>query len=179
MSPRRNPNLPQAPSWLTDIGIPAECISQQSSVGDDHAKFRIQKAPGDELWCVQVDGGWITSEERKVDYLFYCSSGNGVKKILLVELKGRHFTDALTQIRSTLRQICKKGHHAGIHTGAHQNAPGHEDTRAGGVRAYVIVSKFRGTNLDQIEIKNIARDYKVIVQTKSQIMNVRGVDQVP
>lgn len=179
MSPRR-PALPlQPPAWLLEIGIPANCISLQTSVGDNNARFRLKKAPGDEVWCVHVDGCWIAGDRRKVDYLFYCSSGNGNRKVVLVELKGRHFTDALAQIRSTLRQLCKLGVRRGIHSGAHQNSPGHEATQSGGVCAYVILSKYRSTNLDQIEIKNIGKQFHVTVMPRSQLLSIRGVDRLP
>lgn len=179
MSPRRPATMLQPPAWLLELGIPANCISLQTSVGDDNARFRLQKAPGDEVWCVRVDDCWITGDQRKADYLFYCSSGNGDKKVVLVELKGRHFSDALAQIRSTLRQLCKLGVRRGIHSGAHQNSPGHGPTQSGGVSAYVILSKYRATNLDQIEIKNIAKQFRVAVMPRSQLLLVPGVDRLP
>jgi len=179
MSLRRPSISLQPPAWLLELGVPANCISLQTSVGDDNARFRLQKVPGDEVWCVRVDDCWIAGDQRKVDYLFYCSSGNGDNKIVLVELKGRHFSDALAQIRSTLGQLCKLGVRRGIHLGVHQNSPGHGPTQFGGVRAYVILSKYRSTNLDQIEIKNIAKRYRVAVMPRGQLLSIRGVNHLP
>lgn len=179
MSPRKPASSLQPPAWLTELGIPANCISSQTAVGDERAKFRLKKAAGDEVWCVQVDGGWITGDQKKVDYLFYCSNSAGKKKIVLVELKGQHLSDALAQIRSTLAQLCKLGVRGGIHSGTHRNSPGHEAAQSGGVRAYVILSKYRSTSLDQIEMKNIAKQFQVVVMHKSQLLSVQGIERLP
>ncbi len=179
MSPKRPLTPLPPPAWLSELGIPADCISSQTAVGDDNARFRIQKAPGDEVWCVRVDGCWLPDNLKKVDYLFYCSSAAGAKKVVLVELKGSHLPDALAQIRSTLRQLCKLGVRQGIHKGMHRNSPGHEPTQSGGVHAYVILSKFRSTVLNQREIQDIAKQYQVVITPKSQLLSVSGVDRLP
>ena len=167
------------PAWLLELGIPETCISLQTSVGDAQARFRLRKAPGDEVWCVRVDGCWLNSEQKKVDYLFYCSNASGNHTVVLVELKGRHFSDALAQIRSTLKQLCKLGIDGGIHQGAHQNSPGHAAAHSGGVRAYVILSKYRSTSLDQIELQRIAKEFQVVILPRSQVLSVPGVDRLP
>ncbi len=128
---------------------------------------------------MRLDDCWIRGDQRRVDYLFYCASAAGGRKIVLVELKGLHLSDALTQIRNTLGQLCKRGVGEGIHSGSHRNSPGHEATQAGGVSAYVILSKYRATALDQREVKNIAKDFRVIVTPKSQLLSIHGVEQLP
>jgi hypothetical protein len=60
----------------------------------------VERAKVDGCWCQDGD-------PERVDYLFSVASsqGNGIQRAVLIELKGRHFEKALTQIDSTLKRL--------------------------------------------------------------------------
>jgi hypothetical protein len=168
----------KAPQWLRALEIPDACISQASSAGEGRRRFVIHLGEGDQIWRVKMDGCWLTSsDEKKVDYLFWGSSASGRKVILLVELKGKHFGRALEQVKSTLQRICKRADGRGIHTGAHQESPGHNLSE--GVLAYVVLSKGKGVPQRQRERERIRQCYGVRVYPKSQRFDVNGIDALP
>ena len=169
----------KAPQWLRALEIPDVCISQASSAREGRRRFVIHLREGDQIWRVKMDGCWLTSSsEKKVDYLFWGSSALGRKVILLVELKGKHFGKALEQIESTLQRICKRADGRGIHTGAHQESPGH-GLHKQGVQAYVVLSKGKGVPQRRLERERIRKRYGVLVHPKSQRLEVNGLDALP
>lgn len=168
------------PAWLIDLGIPEDCLSQQSSASEKKSSFSINPDREDQIWRVKVDGCWLqTSAKKRVDYLFWVRSRSGRQLILLVELKGNDFGKALQQIESTLRLLCKKAPGQGIHTGAHQASPGHDLTSEGGVRAYVILSKGKKVRQRSVERERLRTRYNVRVYPRSQSLAVKGVDKLP
>ena len=107
-----------SPRWLTVLAVPKACVTPKSSAQERGRRFVIRPQPGDRIWRVRVDGCWLPgSQERKVDYLFWGQSATGRRVILLVELKGKKFRDALEQIEHTLGRLCKRAESGGIHLG--------------------------------------------------------------
>ena len=169
-----------ASQWLTALGIPEDCVSASSSAREGKRSFSIHPRPGDQIWRVKVDGCWLQSgDAKKVDYLFWVQSTSGQRAVLLIELKGKAFGEALKQIESTLQQICKRTVDRGIHTGSHQDSPGHSPHNAGGVRAYVVLSKGKGVPQRQRDRERIRQRYGVPVHPKSQRLEVNGLDALP
>jgi hypothetical protein len=168
------------PQWLRALEIPKDCISPTSSAQERRRSFSIHPQEGDSVWRVKVDGCWLqSSDEKKVDYLFWGQSASGRRVILLVELKGQNFGKALEQMKSTLQRLCKRAGSSGIHTGSHQSSPGHDLHATGGVRAYVVLSKGRGVPQRQRERERIRRRYGVLVYPKSQRLEINGLDALP
>jgi len=169
----------KAPQWLRALEIPDACISQASSAREGRRRFVIHLREGDQIWRVKMDGCWLTSSsEKKVDYLFWGSSALGRKVIILVELKGKHFGKALEQIESTLQRTCKRADGRGIHTGAHQESPGH-DLHQEGVQAYVVLSKGKGVRKRLRERERIRQRYGIRVYPKSQRFDINNIDALP
>lgn len=165
------------PGWLLALGIPENCITGNSSAEENKRRFSIRPQAGDEIWCVKVDNGWITDNtHRKVDYLFWGQSKSGRRVVLLVELKGSNFRQAIRQIESTLQQLCKNSEDGGIHTGNHRNSPGHGTHSQGGVQAYVVLSKGPGVAQSQTEIRRIQKSHGVRVILRGQRFEANGLD---
>jgi len=118
-------------------------------------------------------------EEKRVDYLFWGQSNAGRRVVLLVELKGKRFGDALQQIERTLERLCKQADGGGVHTGHHQASPGHDRHDDGGVRAYVVLSSGRKVPQHRQEIKHIWKRYGVLVRHAEQRLEVKGIDALP
>jgi len=168
------------PPWLTALGIPTACITRQSSASEHGRSFSIHCQKGDHVWRVQIDGCWLPDvDQKKADYLFWAESASGNRMVLVVELKGQNFGKALAQIESTLQYLCKNGGKCGIHTGAHQDSPGHGSVAEGGVRAYAVLSKGRGVPKRLRDRERLRQRYGVIVHSKSQRLAVNGVDTLP
>jgi hypothetical protein len=168
------------PQWLRELGIPEDCISPASSTGKGEPSFVILPQAGDQIWRVEVDHCWFGSREgKRVDYLFWGQSASVKRVILLVELKGKKFKDALEQIENTLRRLCKLADGNGIHTGPHRHSPGHALHTKGGVRAYVVSSKGKGVPQRLKEQGRILERYGVFVHTKSQHLQVNDLDNLP
>ncbi len=162
------------PQWLKDLGIPEECISRQSSARERGQTFSIKPLPGDDIWCVKMDGCWITDNQtRRIDYLFWGQSASGRKVILLVELKGKKFHDALEQIEQTLQRLCKNAVGQGIHRGAHITAPGHDPD---GVKAYVVLGQAGHFQRQNPARQRILDRYHVTVYPHRQ--QTQGLDQL-
>jgi hypothetical protein len=168
-----------APAWLTTLGIPEGCIARKSSAEEHTRRFSIRSQPGDIVWRVKVDEGWLQSGgDKRVDYLFWGQSASGRKVILLVELKGENFGKALLQIESTLDRLCKRADGNGIHIGPHLHSPGHALLAEGGVRAYVVLSKGKGVPLRLKEQELLRKRYGVFVRTGERHLDVKGIDAV-
>ena len=167
------------PKWLTDLGIPENCVSHQSSSEEHGRRFSIRPRRGDTIWHIQVDGCWLRSiESKKVDSLFWGQSASGRKVVLLVELKGSDFGQALGQINSTLARLCKRADGHGIHIGSHLGSPGHTSLARGGVCAYVVLSKGRGVPLRLKEREQLRKRYGVLVHTGERQIEIDGIDAV-
>ena len=171
-----------APQWLLALGIPEGCISNKSSAEEKGRQFSIRSRRGnkkDDIWRVQVDDCWLKDDaEKRVDYLFWGQSASGRKVILLVELKGQDFNKALQQIASTLQRLCKHTEGNIVHTGHHRASPGHDPHGAGGVRAYVVLSRGRGVPQRQKEREKLRERYGVIVYHREQRLDANGLDDL-
>jgi hypothetical protein len=168
-----------APKWLIALGIPEDCIAQKSSAEERGCRFSIHPRRGEIIWRVRVDGCWLPSgDSKKVDYLFWGQSAAERAVVLLVELKGEDFGKALQQIKSTLEQLCKKADGMGIHTGVHRASPGHAPLAAGGVRAYVVLSKGRGVPQRQQEREYLRKQYGVILVHKERRFEIDGIEAI-
>ncbi|RRR72140.1 MAG: hypothetical protein EI684_10525 [Candidatus Viridilinea halotolerans] len=170
----------KAPQWLTRLGIPEACISQKSSVQEKSRRFSIRPQLGDSVWCVKLDGCWIHGDTaRRIDYLFWVKNAKSKGIILLIELKGKNFGDALEQIRQTLERLCKNAQDQGIHTGLHRQSPGHDPVEGRGVRAYVILSRGGGVKQRLKDREYLRKKYGVRVVVYGQELVVNGVDRLP
>jgi len=157
------------------LGIPADCISNSLSATENKRTFSIERQAGDQVWRVEVDHGWLHAQDGlKTDYMFWCQSADGQKYIFLVELKGRDFSHALEQIEAMLIRLCRSAHGNIVHRrDDHHLSPGHNSTRSGGVRAYVVLSNGSGVQFNQKKMKEIQNRYNVIVYPKSVRQDVR------
>ncbi len=167
------------PQWILDLGIDANDISRSSSARERRRLFVIEPDRGDEIWRIKLDGGWLAGDYRKADYLFWGQSSAGEHFIIIVELKGKDYGHALSQIRSTLDKLCKHSDTNIVHGGHHRGSPGHTATSDGGVKAYVILSNSRKVPLKQRERESIRQKYNVIVNAKSDVLRVRGIKNLP
>lgn len=176
---RRRQNQVEVPTWFNDIQIPEHCVSKKSSVGNQRI-FRFECKSGDEAWCIEVDGGWIKTgdPQRRVDYMFLVKSRQGRKAILLVELKGKDYYHALEQVEATLSRLCRRADGGGIHNGSYQNAPGHDRSNRGGVRAYVVTSN--GRNIPRCKDKELYlwQKFGVGVFRQSMLIEAESIDEL-
>ena len=63
-------------------------------------KYELQNISNNRICKFHIDGGYITEDDvQKCDYGFLLCEK---EHLILVELKGRHFSDALDQIFSTI-----------------------------------------------------------------------------
>lgn len=161
---------------LVTLGIPEKCISSRSSAEERGQRFSIRPAQGDEIYCVHVDDCWIGDTQQRVDYLFWGMSASGRRAILLVELKGSDFGRALQQIRATLRRFCKRVADNTVHRGDHRQSLQHDPLSAGGVRAYVVLSKGTGVRQRQRERERIRKEYGVLVYPHCRRLETQGLD---
>ena len=117
----------------------------------------------------------------------YSPGKSGQRAIILVELKGSKYGQALDQIESTLQLLCKYSTTNLVHTGPHQVSPGHDHIADKGVQAYVVLSTGRqasrtttrrGRKIPQrlSKLERIRHKYQVRVQPKTNRFSVRGVD---
>jgi hypothetical protein len=167
----------KTPQWLEALGIPDSCISLASSAREGKCSFVIHTRPDEQVWRVKVDGCWIQSgAEKKVDYLFWGQSVSGQKLIILVELKGQHFGEALKQIENMLQRLCKRAAGSGIHTGPHRDSPGHNRASAGGVLAFTVLSTGKGVPKRLRERERIRQRYGVLVRSKTRRLEANGLD---
>lgn len=167
------------PKWLTDLGIPENCIARKSAAEERGRRFSIRPRRGDAIWHVQVDGCWLRNiDGKKVDSLFWGQSASGRKIVLLVELKGSDFGQALAQINDTFAKLCKRADGHGIHLGSHLDSPGHTSLADGGVRAYVVLSKGKGVPQRSNERERLRKRYGVLVQPGERQIEIDGIDSV-
>ncbi len=164
------------PEWMLKLGIPANCVSQKTAVKENQQRFSVRPCRGeveDKIWSVQVDGCWLKSEDgKKIDYLFWIDGTDGRTIVLLVELKGEDYKKALQQIEATLQRLCKLADGHGIHTGDHRSAPRHFAPSAGGVKAYVVLSRGNEVAKQQAYAERLRRKYGVIVIPHSQQLEI-------
>ena len=172
------------PQQLVALGIPERCIERRSSAQEKDRQFSIRPQTGDEIWRVHLDGCWLQdNEQKRVDYMFWARSASGHKSVLLVELKGKNFGKALEQIESTLEFLCKRSGRNVVHAAA-PNALEHDPPSAGGVRAYVILSKGkrgasqqskRGLPQQSTKRRKLQQRYGVIVYPHGVKLQVNGL----
>lgn len=151
------------------LGVPAGCISNSTAATENHRTFSIERQAGDQVWRVMVDHCWLHDQDSpKTDYMFWCQCASGQKYIFLVELKGRDFSHALEQIEAMLVRLCRNAQDNIVHRrDDHHLSPGHNPSRFGGVRAYVVLSKGSEVQINQVQIAKIRKRYNVIVHPKS------------
>ncbi len=95
-------------TFLARLGIPARCISGDRQASEHGRRTRLDLPDHFTVERAKVDGCWCQDgDPERVDYLFSVASsqGNGIQRAVLIELKGRHFEKALTQIDSTLKRL--------------------------------------------------------------------------
>ncbi len=169
--------------YLRELGIPADCLVKRSSCSERGRGFSIEPQAEDEIWRVAVDGCW-QKERRRVDCLFWARSGTGRQVVVLVELKGSNYGQALDQIESTLAWLCKLSPDEQIHERADQ-ALKHAAGGWNGVLAYVVLRTGRQVpgrrrkipqRLSKLE--KIRRRYRVRVRTRTGRLTVKGVDNL-
>ncbi len=176
-----------APECFEALDIPHACVEKRSSCKENQRSFSINPASGDEIWRIKVDGCWLRGAQKRVDYIFWVQSKSGKRAIILVELKGSNYGQALDQIESTLRLLCKRSSTNFVHTGKRPLSPGHDGITDRGVQAYVVLSTGRqasktvtrrGRKIPQrlSRLERIRLKYQVRVQPKTNRMFVRGVD---
>lgn len=149
---------------LLAMGVPEECISQMSSAGTVR-RFSIRPLRGEEIWRVFVDGCWIRDNvTRRVDYLFWARTSSGQHIIILVELKGGHFTDALEQIEQMLQLLAT-----------------YKDTIPSEVekRAYAVLSHGRGVPQATNMRERLRKRYGVRVVAREKRIEVDGIESLP
>jgi len=170
-----------APEWLLDLGFPADCISNKSSASEKSRKFSITPNRGDIIWRVHVDGGWLQSSdpEKRVDYLFWTQSAVGVRRIILVELKGQEIGKALEQIDSTLRRLCKRVSTNQVHNSNHNRSPGHDPVSQGGVVAVIVHTAGRGVPQRSSYIERLRSKYGIRVHMHKNKYSTHGLDSLP
>jgi len=97
------------PAWLSsNLQIQADCIEQATAAKEKGKRFELVAPSGSQVFKVKVDGCWIKSEQtQKVDYMFCCVLHNQpvTQDVILVELKGRHYGEALEQMKATLAKL--------------------------------------------------------------------------
>ncbi len=167
------------PKWILDLGINVAHISHSSSVTEHGRTFVIEPVPGDQIWRILLDSGWLKGSFRKADYLFWGKNSQGKCVMIIVELKGVDYGHALSQIANTLAILCKHSDTNIVHVGYHRNGPGHALTSERGVKAYVILSNSRQVPLKLKEREAIRQKYNVVVVAKSRELRVRGINNLP
>ncbi len=99
----------KAPAWLSsNLQIQADCIEQATAANEKGKRFELVAPSGSQVFKVKVDGCWIKSEQtQKVDYMFCCVLNNQpvTQDVILVELKGQHYGEALKQMEATLAKL--------------------------------------------------------------------------
>src|SRR4051794_22234966 len=96
----------KAPSWLARMGIPEACIEAKSAAAEHRQSFSLVPPVNRPVYRIKVDGCWITDSSRKrIDYLFCCEVEAGQWAVVLVELKGKDYGHALTQVEQTLTDL--------------------------------------------------------------------------
>jgi hypothetical protein len=73
-----------------------------------------------------------------------------------------------------LTRLCKRAVGNIIHAGTHTATPGHDASAAGGVRAYVVLSKV--TDLRLRDRERLRQRFGVIVYAKSQRLEAEGLE---
>ncbi|MBN1318703.1 MAG: hypothetical protein JXA42_24695 [Anaerolineales bacterium] len=143
--------------------------------------FSIRPKRGDIIWRIHVDGCWLQSSnpEKRVDYLFWTKSANGVRRVILLELKGQGIGKALDQIDSTLQRLCKRKSTNQIHRGQHQRSPGHDPVSQGGVLAVVVHTAGRGVPQRLKEIERLREIFGIRVHMHKNRFSVNGLDALP
>ncbi len=168
------------PAWILNLGIPAECVDQRSSAREKGRRFSIAPLRDDTIWRIHMDGCWLqTSDQKRVDYLFWGQSASNKRVIILVELKGKQFGSALKQVEATLQHLCKRANDRGIHTGSHYQSPGHDPHARGGIRVYIVHSGGERVSRRQADIERIRQRYGVRVRTFEQHGQIARLDNIP
>ena len=144
------------PQIVESLNIPDHCVSQSTAVTEQKRRFAIDRQPGDIIWCIRVDGCWLDSAGKRVDYLFYGSVRSGKECLSLVELKGSDFCAALKQILNTVEHLYN------IKAELRQFAAARRLT------AYVVLSKGPGVRQRLKERRRIEKKYHIIVTPKGQ-----------
>lgn len=93
--------------WMLALGVPDGCIEEGKRAAEERGRsFLLHVPKGARAFRTKVDGCWFTGNTpKRVDFLFCVELPDGSWAVLLVELKGGHFKEALEQIDSTFRQL--------------------------------------------------------------------------
>ncbi len=94
---------------LTEV-FPEECFLSGLSVKESQRAFSLRPVRGEAAIGIRLDHAAMNwpPEQRRCDAMFICMVPNSnVLVIVFVELKGSHVEEALKQIVSSARAVCK------------------------------------------------------------------------
>lgn len=95
-------------TFLTRLRVPTPCISNERQASEHGRRIRFELPEHCSVECVKVDGCLFQQgDPERVDFLFLITSSQqlGTLRAVLVELKGKDFNKALSQIDSTLQHL--------------------------------------------------------------------------
>ena len=149
-------------SWLGSLGVPDCCVTVKTAATENGRRFQLLAPTGVSVLRVRVDGCWLSgTDRRKVDYLFTAEVANGKRLCVLVELKGKEYGKALSQVEDTIKYI--------------ESIPAYLKERPNTLVAHVVLSQGNQIPRYQVQEEKLRKKYGLRIYRTSQ----RGEYRIP
>jgi|JI10StandDraft_1071094.scaffolds.fasta_scaffold788509_2 hypothetical protein len=151
---------------LARLGVPARCISNERKASEHGRWIRFELPAHCSVECVKVDGCWFQQgDPERVDFLFLITSSQqlGTLRAVLVELKGKDFDKALSQIDSTLQRL--------------KGLPAWRGAQDMETFVFVVLSSGRQVSRSQERLRALQKRHGVRIKAKEHmVITAEGID---